>query len=493
MTGAGASRGARVFAGLPGPPAAPILGWKGNRLSFYRDPIRYMKRLRSYGLEVPFVRGPHRNIFTSFPGSPGTLFLFGSEHNHAVFSQPDRFHSFPDLGPLYPQPPVSGRRDVLRRLSSGLFSLNGAEHRRQRSLMLPAFQQSRIDLYVDDIVQITQQVLDRWSAREEIDAVREMVQLTLLASGPTLFGLDLQDESERLGRVLEEWSAVLFSAGVFLLPFDVPGLPYRRLIDRTLRLERLALQTIQRRREGGDGRDVLSALIRARDSRGRSLDDVQLAGHVVVLFVAGHETTSNTLAWALFLLSQYPRVAADVADEVRAVLGGGPPGPGDVQKLELLDRVLKETMRLFPAGPYAFRVVSEDVSIGGHEVPRGTEIGISHYCTHHAPELYAEPERFLPERWQRLRPQPGAYIPFSEGRRMCIGASFAMLEMKIVLSMILQRFWIELSPGASVRPEVTLTLRPRALPIRPRPIDGRLPRPPGLPAGPVHEMVELPS
>ncbi len=146
-------------------------------------------------------------------------------------------------------------------------------------------------------------------------------------------------------------------------------------------------------------------LIQARDEDGRGLSDAELIGQATVLFIAGHETSANALTWTLFLLSQHPRVLGDLCDELRGTLHGGAPSVDQLDQLPLLDRVIKESMRLPPPASLSLRVSTAPFELGQHQLPRGTTVFFSQYITHHMPDLYPEPERFLPERWQTINPR----------------------------------------------------------------------------------------
>jgi cytochrome P450 len=179
-----------------------------------------------------------------------------------------------------------------------------------------------------------------------------------------------------------------------------------------------------------------------------------------VLFAAGHETTSNALCWSVALLSQHPAIAAALCEELWSVLHGDAPSIEQLAQLPLLDRVVKECLRLLPPAPLNPRVAAVDTELGGHPIPSGTEIVSSIYHTHRCPDVFPEPQRFSPARWEQLDPGPYAYCPFGAGPRLCIGVTFALVELKVVLAMLLQRFRLALPPNARVDRHVSITLRP---------------------------------
>jgi cytochrome P450 len=223
--------------------------------------------------------------------------------------------------------------------------------------------------------------------------------------------------------------------------------------------------TIARKREQQDATDVLAALIQAHDEDGTKLSDDELVGHAFTLFAAGHETTSNALTWTLFLLSQHPRVFADLLDELEGTLHGNAPTIEQLGHLPLLDGVVKESLRLLPPASIGIRVTSASCELGGFTLPKGASIIYSEFVTHRLPELYKEPDRFKPERWATLDRSPYEYLPFSAGRHMCIGAGFATQEMKVVLAMLLQRYRLSVIPNARI--SANISMRPaHGMPMR---------------------------
>lgn len=181
------------------------------------------------------------------------------------------------------------------------------------------------------------------------------------------------------------------------------------------------------------------------------MTDAELLGQAATFFVAGHETTANTLAWTLFLLAQHPQVVAELAEELDGLLRGEPPTIKQLAQLPLLEAVVKESMRLLPALPLLFpRTVAEPTELGTCALPKGARVVVSPIVTHRQPALFPEPMRFRPERWQKLQPSAYEYIPFSAGPRMCIGAGFASMTLRIVLAMVVQKFRLELAPDARI-------------------------------------------
>ncbi len=461
---------------LPGPRLTPVLGYQGNLIRFFRDPIAYMRRAyTNYG---PICGMSNRET--------ETIFAFGPEYNRQVLTNPDLFHSPSFL--LFPTPPDS----AARRLDAGLISMNGPYHRQQRKLIMPAFHKKHVETYRDDMVAITQRFLDSWRSGQLIDIDQEMQRLTLSVASQTLFGLDATQDAGRTGETIKRWLNYLTAPEVLFFPYRLPGMPYTRALAHAERMEANLKAMIARKRSGNLAaqRDVIAMLIQARDEEGQGLNDAELIGQANVLFTAGHETSANTLTWTLFLLAQHPQVAADLHDELTSVLGGDAPTVEQLARLPLLERVIKESMRLLPPAVYTGRYSTAPFQMGPYRLPAEQSVVISHYITHHMPQLYPHPERFNPNRWLSCDPSPYEYLPFSAGPRMCIGATFAMMEIKIVLAMLLQRYRLTLRPNAQIDRRVTVTLTPKyGMPMLVAPQDRCFVRNPVR--GNIHEMVEL--
>jgi cytochrome P450 len=458
---------------MPGPRAMPFVGWRGNLVRFGADPLGYVQRMhRTYGDLAAFIQG-----------RPGWIFARGPQYNHFLLANPDLFYS----SPFMKAPPGS----ALERLTSGLLSMNGLPHRQRRKLVLPAFHRQRVEGYHGDMVAVVEALLDGWKVGQHIDIAREMQKLTLRIASKTLFGLEAGEQADRLGEMIKRWLNLLDSMGPSLIPIDLPGMPLRRLLRLSERLDADIRAMVERRRANlGDERDVLAMLLHTRDEDGMPMSDAELIGQATVLFIAGHETSSNALTWTLFLLSQHPQLLCALRDELHGALRGAAPTAAQLDQLPLLDRIVKESMRLLPPASISLRVSTAPFELGPYELPRGTTVFFSQYATHLMPELYPEPERFLPDRWLAIDPPIYQYLPFGGGPRMCIGASFALLEIKIALATIVQRYSLALRPGARIDRRLRITLSPlQGMPMIVLPPDSAPPL--NRPRGNIREMVEL--
>ncbi len=288
---------------------------------------------------------------------------------------------------------------------------------------------------------------------------------------------------------------VITSPALIAFPFRVPGTPFHKLNTLTeifvAELDRLAEE---KRRQPAGQKDVLALMLQAKDEDGTSLSADELIGEMNLLFSAGYDTTAQTLAWTLLLLAYHPRVLGELVEELDGVLGGNAPTVEQLPKLALLDRVIKESMRLLPVTPALFtRVLASDATLGPYTLPKSANVILSPFITHRAPELYPEPTRFRPERWADLSPTPYEYLPFGAGPRMCLGAGFANLSMRLMLPMILQRFRLSLASNVIIWCKVGgIVLAPKpGLPMQIVPQDRRFPPPPPV-GGNIHDAVTLP-
>jgi cytochrome P450 len=479
---------------VPGPEPARLLGAIGNVYQFVKDPLGHADKLfNEHGPMACLARGRSTWLVATDGKPPGTVLLYGAELNHQLLTQHATYHKTALSGPLYPQGSPTRRQRPLLRMLTGLFAVNEGSHRNQRRLLMPAFQKSRVESYRDDMVAVTQAALDDFRVGQTRDLRQDMNQLALRIVTRTLFGSDLGARGAEIGRKLQRWLGLFKLAGA--APVDLPGFPYWVWLNLAHAIDRDMRRIIDdKRRDRGDRRDILSALLDATDEDGATLDEDALIGHTGVLFAAGHETSANALCWTLALLSQHPDVAAALHEELVGTLGGDAPRVDQLAKLPLLDGVLKESLRLLPPAPLNHRVAALDTELGGHSIPRGTELLFSIYHTQRVPDLYRAPGRFEPRRWEGFDPGPYAYGPFGAGPRMCIGASFALLELKIVLAMLLQRFRLALPPRARLDRSVNITMRPHpGLVMRVCPPDRAFAGDARGARGDFSRMVELPS
>jgi cytochrome P450 len=359
--------------------------------------------------------------------------------------------------------------DRLRDLvgDDGLITGDGDQHDHLRHLILPAFSRRSLALSAETITGYAEDLVGSWRAGEVIDVVNEMRRLTMRVIVTVLFGSELTSE---FPHGIEAIMATLRNPSNLLqgllreLPIDLPFTPHGRR-KRAMREADGALYALidSRIAGGAASADVLSLLLAGEDGDGPPMSRQHVRDAIVSLIAAGHETTTNTLAWTLYLLSLHPQVFAQVRRELAEVLAGRSPALDDLPRLEYLNQVIKESMRLYPAGWVQGRTALEDFWLDGYHIPKGTLLMVTQWVTHRHPGLWADAESFRPERWDPAspaKPPTGAYFPFGAGRRICPGKSLSELEVLLVLPVFLQRFYPLVLPGQTVEPVPLLTLRP---------------------------------
>jgi cytochrome P450 len=391
---------------------------------------------------VPFLercRRRYGDFFTvRFPVAK-IVFVSNPETIKEIFTgDPDILHA--GEANATPLEPLMGKSSVLL--------LDGPEHMRQRKLMLPSFHGERIQRYGDLMREIAEEEIRRWPVGDPFPLRPRTQAITLEIIMRAVFGIDdaerLAHLRDRLGRLLDIGMQPRALATIVLLPL-------RRTIGRRVweRFQRLRddvnavlYDEIARRRttpDLADRDDVLSILLQARDDEGRPMTDVELRDELMTLLVAGHETTATTIAWAFDLLLHHPHELQRLQEELDA-------GKSD----EYLDAVIKETLRIRPVVPGVVRKLTQPFELNGYELPAGLRVAPNIYLTHRRADVYPEPERFRPQRFIEKPAETYSWIPFGGGIRRCLGASFALYELKIVIPTILQNVSLR---AVGARPE----------------------------------------
>jgi cytochrome P450 len=354
-------------------------------------------------------------------------------------------------------------------LGDGLLTSEGASWRRQRRFCQPAFHRQRLQSYAETITSTADEFLSSWKDGETRDLHQEMMQLTLRIVAKVLFSVEVQSETVGVAQALNLLMKHTSGARM-ILPPAVRHLPLPFLIrvrQAVRRLDDVVYNIIRQRRAKGDVQqygDLLSMLMGAVDEDGSRMSDRQLRDEIMTFLLAGHETTALSLSWTWYLLSQNRSVEATLEQELRKVLGGRMPNFSDLPQLCYAEAVIKESMRLYPPAWSLARTAAKDCEIASYRIPAGANVVMSQWIMHRDPRFYEDPERFNPERrfseaTQRL--PRFAYFPFGGGARLCIGASFAMMEAVLLLAAIAQKFRFELIPGHPIIPVPSITLRPK--------------------------------
>ena len=353
-------------------------------------------------------------------------------------------------------------------LGEGLLTSEHDFHRRQRKLISPGFQHRRIGTYAAAMASYTETAQARWKDGEMIDASAAMMRLTLAIAGKTMFNADLEKEASEVGEAvtIANRHAIEQISALFPFPMPWPTARTRQIQKAVARLDQTVYGMIAARRASGeDPGDVLSMLLAAEEEgSGTKMTDTEVRDETMTLFLAGHETTANALAWALHLLSRHPDVYARLRAEADSVLGGRSPTLDDVPRLPYALQVFKETMRLYPPAYIVGRTAMRRVPLGPHSAPAGMTVFINIYGMHRRARYFPNPERFDPD---RFRPEAekdmvrSSYLPFGGGPRVCIGNQFALLEGQIVLAALAQRIAFEAASSREIQTEPLITLRPK--------------------------------
>lgn len=358
-------------------------------------------------------------------------------------------------------------RNVDRIIGNGVLISEGDFWRRQRGLMAHAFTPRRIAAYVAPMAGIGARFADSLADGSVIDVHDAMNRVTMEIVAKTLFDADVADEGGKVGRAIED--VMVYYANSLEMVLNVPDWfpsPTMRRFVRARESVRDIIDRIIRERSTGevDRGDLLGALLLARDEDGKPMDPVQLRDECVTLFLAGHETTSLLLAHVLYALSSHPEVVTKLREEIDRVLGDREPTAEDVKELVYTERVLNEGLRLYPSAWALGREAVTDVTIRGRTYPKGTQIMASQWAMHRDPRHYRDPLRFDPDRWtpeMRKALPRGAYFPFGDGPRVCIGNHFAMLEAQILLVQLVRRLSLSVEPGQELDFAPSITLRVR--------------------------------
>jgi cytochrome P450 len=372
-------------------------------------------------------------------------------------------------------------------LGNGLLTSEGDFWLRQRRLIQPVFNRSRILGYASAMVEATQRLLATWRAGEKRDIHLEMMRVTLDVAAKTLFGAEVGDAAQTIAHALEvaQQNFLLRFNSLMPLPMWIPTPANLRMSRAVRQLDDVIYRIIRQRRaemsskprgdvlgtpgirgtsSQGLGDDLLSLLLNARDEDdGSAMTDKQLRDEAMTLFLAGHETTALTLSWAWYLLAQHPEAERKLWAELDAVLAGRTPSVEDWPKLKFTEMIALESMRLYPPAYLVGREAIVDCEIGGYTVPRGTTMMMPQWVVQRDPRFFDEPDAFRPERWgqERIKSLPKfAYFPFGGGPRVCIGQQFAMMELVLILATIAQKYRFRMQPGATVTPLAFFTLRP---------------------------------
>jgi cytochrome P450 len=409
---------------------------------------------RSFEWEIFSSRILSRTLFVC--NSPDTVArAFVEHHDSFERKSPQMRHS---LAPL---------------LGDGLFISDGDTWRRRRKIVAPIVHVSHLPLFAPVMVQAAAEIAERWARSSQdtpVNILTEMATLTAEIICRTVFGRQLgAAHAAEIVAAFSEYQRLIgqLDLGYFFgLPDWLPRFHSPAIHRSARRIHKVLDQVIRdcRARLSSGEASMIRLLLEARDAEtGEPLDDAALRNEAAVIFMAGHETTANALAWTWYLLSQVPQVEGRLHAELAQVLGGRLPILDDVPKLAYTRAVFEEAIRLYPPVPLLARQALRDEAIRGRPVPAGSLVMVVPWLLHRHRKFWGMPDHYIPERFlpenAQLRVRH-AYIPFSVGPRICAGAAFGLTEAILCVATLAQRARFRLTPDAVVTPVCRLTLRP---------------------------------
>jgi cytochrome P450 len=432
---------ASIRSGLPPGPKGTIVG--GNSRQFRARLLDFLlDTARDYGPLASFRVGPRRVFLASGPDLIEQVLVTDARHYIKHF----------------------GARAFKPVLGNGLVTSEGALWQRQRKLIQPAFLKTRVQAYAPVMAELTERMLDSWTPNETVWINDEFGALTSKIALKTLFGLDDPGDRERFSDALKLAFDLMTARlrRIFKLPLWMPTPANLRLQGAVAELNRTVQDFIDSGRcRQHMGEDLLSRLMLAQHEDGTRMNDRQLRDEVMTLYLAGHETTTLTLTWSWYLLSQHRHVEEKLVSEWQHVLAGRTPTADQLPHLRYTTAVIAESMRLFPPVYVIGREAIADLELGGYRVKRGYTVLMSQWVNHRDPKYFPGPEEFRPERWEggfAKRIPKFAYYPFGGGQRMCVGNTFALMEAAIILAAVGQQYRFTIDPEAviDIKPQMTL-------------------------------------
>jgi cytochrome P450 len=362
---------------------------------------------------------------------------------------------------------------------AGLVTSNGDFWKRQRRLVAPALHKKRIASYAAAMIGAAERTLAGWKAGDTVDVDHAMMETALDIVGRTLFSTDVRKDVDRIGEATQALHGMFEANNSVwtILPAWFPTLQRMREDRAVSTLDEIVYRLIHERRasekaEVKDTGDLASMLLAAEDEDGSRMTDVQARDEIVTMFIAGHETAANTLAWCWILLAEHPEIEARMHAEIDGVLGSGSTRraavPDDYASLPYTEAVIKETLRLYPPAFTFMRSCIADTTLGDFAIPKGMDVSVVPYATHRDARFFPDPLRFDPERFLGEREKAidrYAWVPFGGGPRVCVGNAFALMETTLVVASIASRFRLRLAEGQAIKPVPGVTLRPSG-PVR---------------------------
>ncbi len=434
------------------------LPWISHPWQLVRRPLPFLSSLRGMGDIIRLRFGPEWVYLVQHPELLRQLLTDAS--------------SFDKGGPFFE------RIRIL--VGDGLGTCPQAVHRLHRRRMQPSFHHDRLLEYASVMRAEVGTATDAWRPGQVIDVFAAIAALSLSILVDAMFVIKaVAGHAAQVKRLMPMVSQGLYHQ--MLAPTELMQrlLPGNRVFHHSLRGVMEAMDQIiaEYRRAGVEEGDLLATLLAVRDEdTGERMTNREIRDQVLTLILGGTDSITATLAWAFYLVGQHPEAERRLHEEVDEVLAGRPAGFDDVPKLPYTQRIITETLRLYPPAWLFTRRTTTEVQLGGHRLAPGTSILLSPYSLQRDPKLFADPEHFDPDRWlpDRARSIPrGAMIPFGTGPRKCIGERFATVETTIILATFASRIRLRPSSGTKVQPHPKLVLNPKSLLMK---VEARRPR-----------------
>ena len=350
---------------------------------------------------------------------------------------------------------------------NSLIASEGEEWLRQRRAMQPAFHQNYLREYAELIVDITGDHIAKWNAGDIRFINRELVDLTFKLAARTFFGIDGVKEKEIVREVIDLNKSVFSDQNRMFYALDnfLPTRKHLRFRRALRKMDGLISDLIsERRADAANRRDLLSVLLSIKNDETGEQTEKQLRDEIVTTFIAGNETTAVALSWMWVVLAQHPEEFTKLKDELNTVLNGRRPTFEDLPKLKHTYGVIKETLRLFPPNRSTAREALRDCQLGDHRIRKGSQVVMPQWVVHRDERFFEQPHEFIPDRWTaefERNMHKYSYFPFGGGARLCIGRSFAMMEIALVIATIAEKFEITLDSDEVVEPIPLVLLRPK--------------------------------
>jgi len=429
----------------PGPKGLPIIG---SSFHYFKDILGFLMHMRkTYGEIAFFKLGKRKMYMVSNPEIIKDV-LVTSNNN------------------------FTKSRALMRAkmvVGEGLLTSESDFHLKQRRMIQPVFLQKRISKYASIMSEHSLRISEKWIDGQVLDMHKEMMKLTFSIVVKTLFNSDIEKNPDEIGdaltAVMKQFTRLVFPFSEYLDKLPLPGI--KKCNDALEKLDNTIYDFIEERRNKGDSYDDLLSLllsVRSEDSDKIGMSNQQIRDEAITLFIAGQETTANSLSWSLYLISQHPEVEMKLYAEISSVLDSRLPNMEDYKNLAYTKMVFTESMRLYPPAWTVVRRAISDYELKDYIVPSGADIFMSQYVIHRDPKYYSDPLKFKPERWENdfMKSIPKfAYFPFGGGPRLCIGEGFAWMEGILVLATILSRWKMKLIQSQAVKPDPLITLRPK--------------------------------